>query len=61
MENEEYQTGQTFVIGGYTLRIMGIIEGWIICRYKRSAPFVKHKNEFKQYLEKQQRICTPSK
>jgi hypothetical protein len=52
IENKKYKAGDRLVVGGYTLRIMGVIEGWMVCRYKRSAPFLVHENEFENYLKK---------
>lgn len=37
--------------GGQVIRVMGTVEGWVVARYKGSAPFLIHQNDWsKRYI-----------
>ena len=51
-EGNKYKRGQSWVnFMGHSLRVMGTIDKWVMLRYKRSAPFLKHENEMEAFLK----------
>lgn len=53
MEGNKYKRGQSWTnFMGHSLRVMGTIDKWVMLRYKRSAPFIKHENEMEVFLKK---------
>lgn len=50
---DKYRRGQRWInFMGHVLTVMGTIDKWVMLRYKRSAPFLKHENEMEVFLKK---------